>query len=336
MLEIVFQNNSCRKVSPNKQYLLKEEIQKISFHLFLFFTPILMKFPDIQLMFRNHCLVEKGLTVKYYRTIVRHMERLLKYLETNNINKVKEKGIREFLSINSNKNDWSSKTYRSYIQSFNTFFKWCVIRNFIKKNPVEKIEKPKIPQRLPRCLTKSEIQKVFESATQYRWGFEFERTRNLAILHTFLYTGIRLNELLNIRIIDLSIDSMEIYINKGKGGKNRIVPIHPHLSGILRGYIRKRNKRGVVSKWLFTGIHSDKRLYEKNIHEICRKISIKSGIKFTPHVLRHTFARLVCDEDMNLYKLKEILGHSNVSTTQIYLSVSREGIKRSLGSITIL
>ena len=111
--------------------------------------------------------------------------------------------------------------------------------------------------------------------------------------------------------------------------ENKIVPIHPHLSGILRGYIQKRNKRDIVSKWLFTGIHSDKRLYEKNIHEIWRKISIKSGIKFTPHLLRHTFARLVCNEDMNLYKLKEILGHSNISTTQIYLSVSREGIKRS-------
>lgn len=146
----------------------------------------------------------------------------------------------------------------------------------------------------------------------------------------------RLNELLHLRIIDVNLESQEIYIDKGKGGKNRTVPIHPQLSSVLRGFIKERNRRGKESKWFFTGIHSDKRLYEKNIAEICKKLSLKSGIKFTPHMLRHTFARLVCDANMNLFKLKEILGHSNVSTTQIYLSVSKEGIKKSLGCITFL
>lgn len=276
------------------------------------------------------------MTPKNYRTIIRHMERLLEYLETENIRKVNETGIREYLSVESKKRVWSPKTYGTYLQSLRTYFKWCVNRGFVKKNPTDKIEKPKLPHRLPRCLTKSEVQIIFEYAIQYNWLFKFERTRNLAILHTFLYTGMRLNELLHLRIIDINIESQEIYIHKGKGGKNRIVPIHPQLSSVLRGYIHERNNRGKESKWFFTGIHSDKRLYEKNVLEICRKISIKAGIKFTPHMLRHTFARLVCDADMNLFKLKEILGHSNVSTTQIYLSVSREGIKKSLGSITFL
>ena len=295
-----------------------------------------MKFNDTQQMFLDHCLIEKNMTPRNYRSIVRHMERLLEYLDTENIRKVNEETIREYLSVASKKGAWSPKTYRTHLQSFSTYFKWCQKRGFVKKNPAEKIEKPKLPHRLPRCLTKTEIQTVFEFAIQYKWLYRFERTRNLAILHTFLYTGMRLNELLHLRIIDVNIDSQEIYIHTAKGGKNRIVPIHHQLSSVLRGYIYERNNREVESKWFFTGIHSDKRLYEKNVLEICRKISIKSGIKFTPHMLRHTFARLVCDADMNLFKLKEILGHSNVSTTQIYLSVSREGIKRSLGSITFL
>jgi site-specific recombinase XerD len=276
------------------------------------------------------------MTPRNYRSIVRHMERLLEYLDTENIRKVKEETIREYLSLSSKKGAWSPKTYRTHLQSFSSYFKWCQKRGFLKRNPADKIEKPKLPHRLPRCLTKNEILTVFEYAIQYKWLYRFERTRNLAILHTFLYTGMRLNELLHLRIMDVNIDSQEIYIHTAKGGKNRIVPIHPQLSSVLRGYIHERNNRKKESKWFFTGIHSDKRLYEKNVLEICRKISIKSGIKFTPHMLRHTFARLVCDADMNLFKLKEILGHSNVSTTQIYLSVSREGIKRSLGSITFL
>jgi len=181
-----------------------------------------------------------------------------------------------------------------------------------------------------------EVQKVFECARQYNWLYKFERTRNMAILFTFLYTGIRLNELLHLRIQDVNIDSHEIYIHKAKGGKNRTVPIHTELAVVIRDYINEREDVGKISKWFFTGIHSNKRLYEKNIHEICRKLSIKSGIKFTPHMLRHTFARMVCEADVNLYKLKELLGHSHVNTTQIYLSVSNEGMKKSLGTVRFL
>lgn len=295
-----------------------------------------MNFFDIRNQFRDYCLIERGMTAKNHKTIVRHMGHLLDYLGTENIRRVKENGIREYLSVNSKNRLWSPKTYITYLQSFKSYFNWALKRGLVKTNPAEGIEKPRLPKRLPRCLSRSEIQTIFEYAIQYNWQHPFERTRNLAILHTFLYTGMRLNELLHLRVSDVNIDAQEIYIHKGKGGKNRTVPIHPQLSSVLRGYVQSRNNRNVFSKWFFTGIHSDKRLYEKNVLEICKKISLKSGIKFTPHMLRHTFARFVCDADMNLYKLKEILGHSNVSTTQIYLSVSHEGIKKSLKSVPFL
>lgn len=292
-----------------------------------------MNFPDVRNQFRDYRLIEKGMTPKNFKTIVRHMGHLLAYLETENIRKVKEAGIREYLSVTSKKRDWSPKTYRTHLQSFVSFYNWGVKRGLVKSNPAANIEKPRLPHRVPRCLTKPQIQTIFEYAIQYQWHSSFERTRNLTILNTFLYTGMRLNELLHLRITDVNIDAQEIYIHRAKGGKNRIVPIHPQLSSVLRGFIHERNRQGKESKWFFTGLHSNKRLYEKNVLEICKKVSLKSGIKFTPHMLRHTFARFVCDADMNLYKLKEILGHSNVSTTQIYLSVSREGIKKSLSGI---
>lgn len=295
-----------------------------------------MKFPDTKIQFRNYCIDERAMTAKNFRTIVRHMERILEYLETENFNKINENTIREFLSYESNKKSWSPKTYRTFLQSIRTFFRWGLSRNYVIKNPTDRIEKPKLPHRLPRCLTMSEIQKVFMCARQYRWLYKFERTRNLAILYTFLYTGIRLNELLHLRIQDVNIDSHEIYIHKGKGGKNRIVPIHSELAVVIRDYINEREDVSKVSKWFFTGIHSDKRLYEKNVQELCRKMSVKSGIKFTPHMLRHTFARMVCEADVNLFKLKELLGHSHVNTTQIYLSVSNEGMKKSLGTVRFL
>lgn len=118
-------------------------------------------------MFRNHCLIEKGMTAKNYRTIVRHMERLLEYLETENLRKIDETTIREYLSVESKTKSWSPKTYRTYLQSIRTYFTWCVNRSITIKNPTDKIEKPRLPQRLPRCLTKTEVQHVFECAVQY-------------------------------------------------------------------------------------------------------------------------------------------------------------------------
>lgn len=295
-----------------------------------------MRFSSIQQMFRNYCLIEKGMTSKHYRTITRHMERILEFYNTDKIRKVTESNIRGYLSEESQTKLWTPKTYRSHLQSFNTFFKWAEKTGYNKKNPAEKIEKPKLPHRLPRCLTKSEMNTVLDHAVQYEWLYKFERIRNITILYTFIYTGLRLNELLKLRITDVNLEAQEIYVNHGKGGKNRSVPIHPKLLGTLRGYIEHRNARKKISQWFFTGIHSDKRLYEKNVQEFCKKISISSGIKFTPHMLRHTFARLSCDADMNIFKLKEIMGHSHVNTTQIYLSVSKEGIKKSFGSISLL
>ena len=153
-----------------------------------------MKFPDTKKMFRDHCLIEKNMTAKNYRTIVRHMERLLEYLEIENLRKINETGIREYLAVASEKRAWSPKTYRTHLQSFRSYFKWCQNRGFVKMNPAKKIEKPKLPHRLPRYLTKSEVQIVFENATQYNWLYRFERIRNLAILHTFLYSGMRTNK----------------------------------------------------------------------------------------------------------------------------------------------
>lgn len=276
------------------------------------------------------------MTAKNFRTIVRHMERLLEYMETENFNKINENSIREFLLNESGKKNWSPKTYISVILSIRTFFRWCLSRNYAKNNPTDKVEKPHLPKRLPRCLTKKEVQTVFNCARNYNWYYRFELTRNLAILYMFLYTGLRLNELINLKFIDVDVDSEEVYVHQAKGGKNRIVPIHSELSDILRDYINERKDVGKRSCWFFTGIHSNKRLCPKSVHELCNKISISSGVKFTPHMLRHTFARMVCEANVNLFKLKEMLGHSHVNTTQIYLSVSKDGMKKSLGAVRFL
>lgn len=295
-----------------------------------------MDYSDLLRGFKRHCLVERGMTPRNYFFIERSLRMLTEYAKTENVTKLSEGVIREFLIDMSLNRGWAPKTYRLYLQNFSTFFKWCVRIRAVKSNPCEKIEKPKLPKRLPRSLTKEQTHTILSATSWYSWRYSFERARNEAIISMFIFTGLRLQELLNLKIEDVNLETNEIFVKEGKGRKDRIVPVHPRLTIILRGYEQERKKKGKFSEWYFTGIHSDKPLNAKNTREICRKVSETSGIKFTPHMLRHTFARLSVDADLNLYKLKEIMGHSDVSTTQIYLSVSREGIKKSFNNLSLI
>ncbi|MEZ5196417.1 MAG: tyrosine-type recombinase/integrase [Bacteroidales bacterium] len=295
-----------------------------------------MNLPGLLRQFKQYCLIERGMTAKNHQSIIRNMKSLAEFAQTENVKKLDEGMIREFLMENSRKRGWSPKTFRTYLQNLSCFFGWCEKKGYITKNPTLRIEKPKLPKRLPRCLTKYQASTILNNASFYHWRYDIEKYRNEAIIYTFLFTGIRLQELLLLQMSDVNLEYGEITIIQGKGRKDRIVPIHPRLTIVFRRYLKERKRVGKCSKWFFTGIHSNKRLYEKNVREICSKISKQSGIKFSPHVLRHTFARLSIDANLNLFKLKEILGHSEVSTTQIYLSVSTESMKKSFNNLQLI
>lgn len=258
------------------------------------------------------------------------------YAKTENIKLFDEAMIREFLMDKSQEKGWAPQTYRLYRQNFSTFFNWCVKIRAVEKNPCENIEKPKLPSRLPRCLDKKQTIRVLHTVSSYPWITAFQRTRNEAIIYTFIYSGIRLQELLDLKTRDINLETGEMFIQQGKGKKDRVVPIHPRLRIVLRTYIQEKEKKKTKSSYFFTGLYSSKPLNAKNTRLICKKISLESGVKLTPHMLRHTFARLSLDANMNLYKLKEMLGHSDLSTTQIYLSVSKEGLKQSFNKINLV
>lgn len=188
---------------------------------------------------------------------------------------------------------------------------------------------------MPRRLTGDEAEKVLHGAFNCHWFYEFEQIRNYTIIATFLYTGIRLSELLNLQLPDINIRKGEILIRQGKGGKDRYVPIHYKLSRILKCYLGERKARGKDSTWVFTGVKSSKPLNEKAISRICKKISIHSGVKFTPHPLRHTFGSISVEQGLSLVKLKEIMGHSSINSTMVYLRMSPKNLKDSLNRLDL-
>lgn len=168
------------------------------------------------------------------------------------------------------------------------------------------------------------------------WRYKLERSRNTAIIGTFIFTGLRLQELQKLRCDHVNVKTKTVLVVEGKGQKDRLVPIHPSLLPLLRTYLREKEEMGSRSEWIFSSVLSPAQLTKKNIRTVCQKVSKAAGIYFTPHMLRHTFARLSIEADLNIYKLKEIMGHEKISTTQGYLSISTESIRKAFEDIQLL
>ena len=294
-----------------------------------------MLFPVLILPFKKYLLYERGLTPKQYKAVIAAMQGLCTHATEERLSKLTTDRIRSYLLETSRQRAWSPKTFRNQRQCLKTYFDWACHAQLIKTNPVDAIEKPRLPKRLPRFLTRQEVESIVTHTAWHSWQSERVGKRNQAIIATFVFTGLRLRELLNLTLADVDLKNGSILVRQGKGRKDRIVPIHRRLFPALNAYLSLHPSHDPLRPF-FTGARSSKGLYPKDIQRICQLVSLNSGIKFTPHMLRHTFGRLAIEGDLNIYKLKEIMGHADISTTQIYLSVSTEKLKESFDRVELL
>lgn len=286
--------------------------------------------------FKRYALYEKEITPKVTRSIIRNVEHLFDSTGIESLQDANTELIRNYLYEQKEKRLWKAKTFRNRRQQLKTFFEYCLLHDYIDKNPVNKIGKPKLAKTLPRFIDAKDISLIIAHTELYPWRYDLERIRNRAIINTFLYTGMRLNELLSLQFVDVNTEQQEIIIKKGKGNKERIMPIHPKLLPILKTYIKERKKCKNQSVWFFQSIKMPTQIMPKTLHNICKKISKASGVKFTPHNLRHSFARNCINAGLGLYQTKEMLGHASVSTTEIYLSISKDSLKKSFSEAVLV
>lgn len=279
--------------------------------------------------FKNYALAERGLRPRTLHDILVVVRRLCSFSRTEDLKKLSTATIRAFLYQGKLELGWSARTFRLYRQYLKAFFDWTVRAGYVSVNPVSAIERPRLPQSLPRCLSQGEARQILYAAAHTSWQSELQRSRSEAIIATFLMTGLRRAELLNLRCSDIDFNSGVLAVRGGKGRKDRSIPLHPKLIPILRRYLDEKEKRRRQSEWLFSSLKSEKRLTSKNLYAILDRISRTAGIKFTPHMLRHTFGRELVEADFNIYKLKEVMGHASVATTQAYVALSSQSIKES-------
>ena len=279
--------------------------------------------------FKRYALHEKGLSPNTIKEIVSAVSRLNNFSKVDSIKGLSSGVIRDYLYTQREERCWSPRTFRNQRQYIKLFFNYCVSDGYLQQNPVDKIARPKLPETLPRFLTSKQIGAILTSIELCNWRYSLERYRNKTIIYMLLFTGMRLNELVNLQVTDINMIDKEIIIRKGKGQKQRIIPIHYSLFPILQHYIDYRKQQKATSIWFFYNLKGIHQMRGRSVQMLCKKLSKKTGIYFSPHWFRHSFARLCINSEIGLYKVKEMMGHSNISTTETYLSVSKQSLKNS-------
>jgi tyrosine recombinase XerC len=256
-------------------------------------------------------------TITNYRL---DLEDFKAFMGQTNIESIDYLTLRKYLALLKEKN-LKSRSVSRKLSTLRSFFKFLTREGFLKVNPILILSSPKMEKHLPQFLTEDETTRLIEAAVRT----DERGLRDRAILETFYSTGIRVSELVGLNTEDIDFISGIVKVS-GKGKKERLAPIGEHAIRAIREYLGKRKR---TSAAVFLN-KSGKRITDRGVRYIIGKYirlaSIKQGV--SPHTLRHSFATHLLDRGADLRSVQELLGHANLSTTQIYTHLTTERLKR--------
>lgn len=239
--------------------------------------------------------------------------------ENKKLNNITKKDIEGYLKYLKQKN-LNMRTISHNISSIRSFYKFLVIHNH-SNNPIELIELPKMKKTIPKVLSEEEINILLNIKEKDNYSI-----RNKAMLELMYSTGMRVSELTSLTIYD--IDLSEDYVKVlGKGSKERIIPLGDIAIISLQDYLKIRSSmmKKNYEEALFLNNHG-KKLTRQGFFKIIKKLAKDKNIQteFSPHTLRHSFASHLLKHGADLKSIQEALGHSDLSTTQIYTHIEKE------------
>lgn len=248
---------------------------------------------------------------------------------------VRDSGMREFIDLDKaaieqwiikqkSSKQWSPATIRLNLLYIGSFCDWAVEHGYLDKNPVKSIPKPRIPKRIPSALTVDQANTVMQYVKHYPFAYHYERSRAVAVVATFKCTGVRKSELQKLLLSDIDLIQMQLRVTQGKGHKDRVIPFKASLAVLLQQYIDQRTTAKKLCPYFFTSLRGHKNISSTAISRIFRKLSKATEIHVTPHKLRHTFATHCLNNGMTIREVQELMGHSDITTTAMYLSVTPE------------
>jgi site-specific recombinase XerD len=266
-------------------------------------------------------------TINRYRIVVKTYSRLM---EVETLDQVTNENVRELFYHGRTKRNWSVNTFIVYRKSLLVFFRWCIKEGLMTQNPIDDIEVPRLERRLPPKLTKQATMRLLEVVYNYPYEYNFLRYRNHAIFSTFIFAGLRKQELLSLRYSDVDLDNLTIFVRQGKGKKDRIVPMSYTLAQSLKRYVLERKRLNKTHPEFFSSLRGNEAFGINGLKNLVNRIREVSGIAFSVHKLRHTFATLMLEGGCDIYSLSKMMGHSDIKTTTIYLAASAEHLRSQM------
>lgn len=272
--------------------------------------------------FINYIMIERGLSKNTYKSYKKDIEKYLFFVDKETIEK---KDIEKYIE-HLNKSNVKASTISRNIVSIKSYHKY-ISKIYDFNDPSESIIRPKQSLRLPDVLTKEEVENLLDIKTIDAFSY-----RNKAMMELMYATGLRVSELVDLNINDVDFENATIRCF-GKGSKERIIPVVDYALNILKEYLeiyRNGMLKGYITESLFLNNHGQK-MTRQGFFKIIKKIAKEKNINknLHPHMLRHSFATHILENGADLRIIQELLGHENISTTQIYTHVRTDLIRKN-------
>jgi integrase/recombinase XerD len=278
--------------------------------------------------FGDYLTFERGLSDRTVRAYQGDLQRLLGFLEEQGIGdpgSVDHDDLRSYVTY-LKEEGLAPNSIRRALSSMRTYFAFLVEEGELENDPTERLESPRTWRKLPTVLSREEVEKILTSPSPKSPSF----TRDRAILEMLYATGLRVSELVQIQLADLDLDEKLVQVS-GKGDRERIVPFGSTAAQAVRDYLNRLRvelDRGETEGILFLNMRG-RPLTRMSIWMLVRDATAAAGIskRVSPHTLRHTFATHMLEGGADLVAVQELLGHVDISTTQIYTHMDRDYLK---------
>lgn len=260
-------------------------------------------------------------TIEIYKF---HLDWFEKYLQSHSFDSIEDVSavtVREYIrSIQLP--DRSPSTVHCSFRVVRSFLKFCIVDELVSGSVLNGVTAPRLPKKIMPVLTEQEIQVIIDHLSTWDTTSPAERTlddlfalRNLALFLFMLDSGLRIAEAANIKLEHIDLTSGRVFVDQGKGAKDRVVFISEQSVKYIRKYIRYS---GIADQpYLWIGQMGP--LTKEGLQTIFRQISLKTKILVNPHKIRRTFATMMLRNGADLYRLKELMGHSDLRTLELYL-----------------
>jgi len=264
--------------------------------------------------------VEKGLsknTVDAYKNDLKDFLSWLNKINIQDYKKVTETEINEYVA-HLFKNDLKSSSVNRKISTLKSFYLFLIKKKLISLSPLSEVITPKKEQYLPSSMSEDEVERLLQSP-----NIELDiETRDKAMIEMLYATGMRISELINLKMIDIDIERSVLKV-LGKGSKERLVPFGEKASDSLSYYLKKRKKSSAKEVFLS---NRGKKMTRTGFWQRIKIYLSREGLKDTisPHTLRHAFATHLLNRGADLRSVQLLLGHSDLSTTQIYTHIAKQ------------